>query len=158
MVVNQKQIASIHGVTTRTIRAWVRDHNFPERKTDEGLMYRVPDTISWRITREAGTDYQAERTRLTKEQADKAAIDNAVARGELIATTEVAREWASIASNVRQRVLSVPRKVAPHCVGRSQLEIEREIDAELKGILRELAGGAGDSPGVPDAAAESDGQ
>lgn len=139
MLLNQKDIAECLRCTARSIRNYVKDKEFPEKQTPSGPMYDVAEVIEWRVSQEIGTNYQAERTRLTKEQADQKAIENAKAIGELIPASEVVKTWTKMASTIRQKFLGLSRKIAPHLVGRPQVEIEAEIDAEVKSILSELA-------------------
>jgi hypothetical protein len=60
-----------------------------------------------------GLDITVERSRLTKEQADKVARENAKAAGELLPRNEVEAGILFILSNVRTRFLAMPAKLGP---------------------------------------------
>lgn len=53
----------------------------------------------------------AERARLAKEQADKAALDNAVRRGQLVEIRIASREWEKWMVTLRAHFLSTPNKL-----------------------------------------------
>lgn len=140
MRVNRAGLADIFGVTENTITNWL-GQGMPRAKravvrgqSDE---YDTAECIKWRIAREAGgnavgddgevINFEAERARLTKEQADKVAMDNAVKRGDLMSATEVARHWGGLIVNAKTRLLSIPTKSAPLVLGAKSLPVAREI-------------------------------
>lgn len=61
----------------------------------------------------APIDYQNEKSRLVRIQADKAQIELDQMNEALIETSEVAKEWESILSDMKSKILSVPTKAAP---------------------------------------------
>jgi phage terminase Nu1 subunit (DNA packaging protein) len=61
---------------------------------------------------EAGADYERERARLTKEKADKAAMDNQLMRGELHDGKAVAHHVGQMLAAFRAKVLSLPNACA----------------------------------------------
>ncbi|WP_244511610.1 MULTISPECIES: DNA packaging protein [unclassified Rhizobium] len=80
----------------------------------------------------------AERLRLVKEQADAAALKNAMLRRDLVDAAEVEREWASMLRMVRTSVLAVPsrlRQTMPHLTAHDIAE----MDAELRHALEKLS-------------------
>lgn len=79
-----------------------------------------------------------ERSRLAKEQADAAAMRNAVARGELVKAGEVEREWADILRKVRAGVLAVTSRVRQHLPHLTTHDAAT-IDAELRRALEDIA-------------------
>lgn len=87
--------------------------------------------------RRADAELAAERLRLAKENADKIAFQNARARGELIAATEVEREWASVLRDVRAAFLAVPSRVAGK-LGHLTPHDLAALDAEVRDVLHEL--------------------
>lgn len=89
----------------------------------------------------------AERLRLTREQADRAALGNAQARGELVPAAAVEAEWASVATALRARLLALPSQVNQRLPHLTAAEVEA-IDREVRDALTELGGGnpAADRP------------
>ena len=57
-------------------------------------------------------DLRAERTRLTKEQADRAAMDNKEKREETLPVAVVKEVWEGIIAAVRARFLALPGRLA----------------------------------------------
>lgn len=83
-------------------------------------------------------ELDAEKLRLVSEQADREALRNSAARGELVSSVEVERRWTGILRQVRSALLAVPSRVsgrAGHLTG-ADLEI---IDREIRDALQELS-------------------
>ena len=78
-----------------------------------------------------------EKIRLAREQADKIALQNAAARGELLDSRTVASEWRSIVTDLRAAVLAVPSRVA------SELGFDRKeaaaLDSEIRAAMEAIA-------------------
>ena len=74
-----------------------------------------------------------ERRRLVREQADREAHRNAVARGELVAAADVKAEWESILTDVRGGMLAIPSRLP---------DLDRErLDREIRSALEALSNG-----------------
>ncbi|PYF11025.1 phage terminase Nu1 subunit (DNA packaging protein) [Rhodobacter viridis] len=85
-------------------------------------------------------DLKAEKLRLAREQADKLAIANAAARGELVEADAVTREWASILRDLRNALLAVPSRCGaalPHLTATDIATLEREIRTALEGLAHD---------------------
>lgn len=82
-------------------------------------------------------DIQAEKLRLTREQADKAALDNATRRKELTPLAEVEREWVAFCVDLRAKLLAIPSRVASQAA--LDKETTRIVDEELRAALEDLA-------------------
>jgi phage terminase Nu1 subunit (DNA packaging protein) len=65
------------------------------------------------ISADGSLDVTAEKARLTKEQADRVAMENAEARGELLRGEDVEAFTVPLLSGVAQRLLAMPDKAAP---------------------------------------------
>lgn len=78
-------------------------------------------------------DYESERLRLTREQADKLALENAEARRELVSVAEVSESLGKFFSAAKQRIYSNPK-----------LEDEEKdrIARELQQAIDSLSGGS----------------
>jgi terminase small subunit / prophage DNA-packing protein len=98
----------------------------------------------------------AERRRLVGGQADKVALQNAVTRGELVATADVRAEWTAICAALRARVLAVSSRVQQRLVHLTAAEVAT-IDRELRDALTELGTDhERDQPNTSRSAAASD--
>lgn len=87
-----------------------------------------------------GDDYATQRTRLTKARADITEMEKAQMENRLIPSDDVEQTWNSIISNVRNRFISIPTKVAPAVFASNNLnEIRDIIRQEIYSALDELA-------------------
>jgi phage terminase Nu1 subunit (DNA packaging protein) len=109
-------------------------------------------------------DLNAERARLAKEQADHAALKNAVLRGELLDANEVVAGWQDAVGRARSLLLGLP----PACADEVTLLARAGGSAKVRDFLADrihdaltelantkLDGEEGDEPelaGEPDAA------
>ena len=87
-----------------------------------------------------GDDYSTHRTRLTKARADITEMERAQMENRLIPAPDVELAWNSIISNVRNRLIAIPTKVAPVVFASKTLnEIRDIIKDEIYSALDELA-------------------
>lgn len=94
--------------------------------------------------RKADEDLAAEKLRVARESADKLALANAKARGDLLAAAEVERAWSGVLRDVRAGVLAAPSRIGsrlPHLTAHDVAEITKELTA----VLSELSGNESDA-------------
>ena len=113
-------------------------------------------------------DYETERARLTKAQADKVELEAHELRGEMVLADHVIEAWARMLGAARSRLLSLPSKAAPRVrAAANDEEAARLIESEVLEALEELSSdGLPDrtrsrrtrNPSHPEAAAEADGE
>ena len=85
-------------------------------------------------------DYEAERARKTKEEADAQEMKNALMRRELLRREDVDAAVTAAFARVRARMLAVPPKVAPQVVTDGEPAIaERTVRAAINEALLELS-------------------
>lgn len=85
-------------------------------------------------------DYEAERARLTKAQADRTELEAAELRGEMVRAAWVIDEWARMLGALRSRLLSLPTKSAPRARGaESDAKAASLIEREVIEALQELS-------------------
>jgi phage terminase Nu1 subunit (DNA packaging protein) len=83
---------------------------------------------------------QGERARLTKSRADIAEIERAKLAGDLLSKDDVRSMNVAIASTIKTRMLSVPRKYAPRLVMiKNAREVEIILQPGIEEALEELA-------------------
>ena len=75
--------------------------------------------------------------RLKEAQAELVETKNAKQRGELLAASEVEREWTDILRGVRAGMLALPSRVQQRCPGITA-NIVREITSEVAAVLNAL--------------------
>jgi len=84
----------------------------------------------------AMTELSAERLREARERADKIALANAKARGEMVLAADVEKAWSEILRDVRARMLAVPARVRArlgHLTHTDGAIIEQEVRDALQG-------------------------
>lgn len=81
-----------------------------------------------------------ERRRLVREQADREAIRNAAARGDLVSASDVEARWTAVLTELRSRLLAVPSRVGGRAAHFTTADLEI-IDREIRDALKELADG-----------------
>jgi phage terminase Nu1 subunit (DNA packaging protein) len=138
-LVNKQQCCSIMGWTRQIFDKHVREgmpvHHRPLSRGDDYEVY-TGDVILWcvrqaaRELRMSGTmspeeidedlDLTAERARLTKEQADRAVLDNQQLRKELINRARVEAGLAAMDNALKDRLLMVPNAAAPEAYAASE--------------------------------------
>lgn len=85
---------------------------------------------------------EEERKRLLREQADAAAMDNAVKRGELVEIGHVEKRVTDMLVNLKARIQAVPSRVAPKVVGETnRVLIQGTISKEINQALTDLGEG-----------------
>lgn len=134
----QDQAAALRGVTARRLRQLDSEDNPPPK--DENGQYDPGEFGRWLRAGDKAADYFAERARLTKEQADKAEMENDRARGLLMGRDEVAGEWSRIVMNFKTRLLSIPSKLAPLIFGMKSIpEVMVALKAAIYEALNDLS-------------------
>ncbi|WP_181404640.1 terminase small subunit [Asticcacaulis tiandongensis] len=81
---------------------------------------------------------EAEKIRLAREQADKLELQNAAARGEYVAASDVQNTWATILRDVRASALALPGRVQTRLPHLTAHDI-KIIDSEIRTVLTELS-------------------
>lgn len=140
--------ARLIGVKVDTLKDWF-SKGCPHRKDGRAYEVRIREVFKWRIAHErslvAGDEsgevlvLELERAKLAKEQRIAAEMANAVRRGELVEASEVAAGWASIVQACKAKLLSLGSKVASRVSHPNQRLLAKEIDGEIKLVLKELS-------------------
>ncbi|MGF1550924.1 MAG: hypothetical protein ACFBWO_00285 [Paracoccaceae bacterium] len=89
----------------------------------------------------ANASLAAEKERLTRAQADRAELQAAKARGELVPVAEVETAWASILRDLRAGMLAIPVRVQQR-LGHLTTTDVAAIDREVRDALEEASHGA----------------
>lgn len=116
----QAVAAALAGITTRRLQQLQHESDPPPRNPDG--TYPPREFGDW-LRRRAVADihvgddgtvynYEAERARLTHEQADKTALENAELRGDLVRSSMVGPYWAEMVASMRGKLISLPSKLS----------------------------------------------
>lgn len=131
------------GLTPNRVHALGRDGVLPRV---DGTRYQLRAAIvayceharSLAKGKQVDSELAAEKLRLAREQADKIALANGRARGEMILTAEVSAAWLEVAAELRMAVLAVPSRVAGRC------GLDRRTAAALDDEIRLALGAVAD--------------
>lgn len=162
--ITKVQVAMLLGVEERSITRFQKDINHPlPIKTDEkrgkSNVYDANDILKWAIAKELRKvtisgdgvliDYDVEKARLTKEQADSVAIKNEEARRNLIpravlewALEDVASQIASILDSVRHEIKKRDKSISTRALDivDASLAKGRNIAVRIKPDYSKLEG------------------
>ena len=119
----------------------------PRKIADAPILTRIPRTGASQAPGKAEKTHltvpatpnsvAAEKARLTREQADRAARINRREEGELLPAEMVEREWTDVLAGIRSALLAVPARVAQAHPGHPA--IVATLDAEIRAVLADLA-------------------
>ncbi|MFT4913333.1 MAG: phage terminase Nu1 subunit (DNA packaging protein) [Brevundimonas sp.] len=145
--VTEAHLADLLGLTSRRVRDLVSDGVIPKAapgRFDARLATRAYcEWLRDKASKGRGSQdpaYREERTRLAKQQADKAELANAAQRRELLPAAEVLNAWSLILRNVRAEIMAVPSRVQAKLPGLSRTDVA-EIDREIRDALILLSEG-----------------
>ena len=139
MIVDKKTIAELMQKSEKTITNWQnqKENPFPIKvkgRRGQSNQYDVRECFLWWHRRELSLlkvsdngeliDYEAERTRLTKEQADGQALKNAVARRELAPVKLLEFALSVIAESINSIFESIPLKIKNKVPSLTAAEVE----------------------------------
>ena len=139
----QKQAAALRGVTGRRLRQIETDTDNPPPRNDDGT-YPAQEYGKWLMNLFSGSefDYQEERARLTKFQADEKMLQVQILEGDLVPSDRVIEMLETVISNARAKLLTLPIKAAQVAINATDLkDIEKEIKALVYESLSELSDG-----------------
>jgi phage terminase Nu1 subunit (DNA packaging protein) len=140
---SHRETAQLLGISEEALRRAVNNRACPvhERGGDgKQSSYFWPDVVAWRIQDVMPNDLSVERARLAKEQADRAEMQNAERRGQLVDVDDVRREWSGMVLAFRAKMLALGRKLATRLKNVSDpAAIESRITTEVNAALEELA-------------------
>jgi phage terminase Nu1 subunit (DNA packaging protein) len=136
-------LAALLGLTANRVNALAREGAIP--RAGRGR-FPIPDAVqayvAWAKANPAGrrvadADLADEKKRLAREQADKIALQNARARGDLLDAHAVRSRWGEYTTRLRSALLAVPARVT------AQVGLDRAgaaaLDAEVRAALDQIA-------------------
>lgn len=146
MIVNKRQLSDILGNTEETLTQWQKQ-GMPillSRRGAAGNQYETKDVLAWidaqRQSDDPVTDYNTERTRKVKIEADILALDKAQKQGKLIDADTVEESWVRMICAFKAKMLAIPTKCAPTVVSATTfIEIEEILKVAIYDALSELS-------------------
>lgn len=140
------ELASLLGLSERRIQQLVKNDVITKEKRNAFVVERaVQDYVNYQAGNNSGgyskgENYQEEKARLTKLQADKAQLEVETMSGNLVKADDVSRHWYQIITDCKTRLLSVPSKAAPIVAAETEAgNVQVVIDDLMREALEELA-------------------
>lgn len=154
-ILNRSAFCALAGITPKAFESWLAAGCpvVAKPKSRGGDWAISPSQVFrwlWDTRKSGGSadsrQFEAQRVRLTQEQADHQALKNAALRGELLPAAEVVAGWQAAIARARALLLGIPIGAASTLVmltaGREPQDAERAIREELirliDGALSEL--------------------
>ena len=142
---NIQAIAKLLKLSERRIQQLAKENVIPKAERGKyDLVNSVHGYIDY-LKAKAGGEFTAEevlknKNKLLKAKAELAEIDKMKASGELIPKEEVKRTWLELVQKVKQKLLSIPNKVAPVVVTiKSINEIKLILQDKIYEALYEIS-------------------
>lgn len=139
------------GVSTQALQTWDLVNVKKQGAQGSRVYYDIREVIQLRLKRDVdkGTAAQSlpqQRTRLAKNQADKAELEVKKLKGELIPAEDIEKHWENMFLAFRAKILAIPQKAAMVALNATSIEdVEESLSLFLVEALQELAG-----DGMPD--------
>ena len=141
---NIEAIAKLLKLSERRVQQLAKDNIIPKAERGKyDLVSSVHGYIDF-LKAKAGGDFTAEevlknKNKLLKAKAEIAEIEKQRATGELIPKEEVKRTWLELVHKIKQKLLSIPNKVAPVVVTVKNInEIKLILQDKLYEALYEI--------------------
>ena len=141
---NIEAIAKLLKLSERRVQQLAKDNIIPKAERGKyDLVSSVHGYIDF-LKAKAGGDFTAEevlknKNKLLKAKAEIAEIEKKKATGELISKEEVKRTWLELVHKIKQKLLSIPNKVAPVVVTVKNIsEIKLILQDKLYEALYEI--------------------
>ena len=141
---NIEAIAKLLKLSERRVQQLAKDNIIPKAERGKyDLVSSIHGYIDF-LKAKAGGDFTAEevlknKNKLLKAKAEIAEIEKQKATGELIPKEEVKRTWLELVHKIKQKLLSIPNKVAPVVVTVKNIsEIKLILQDKLYEALYEI--------------------
>ena len=141
---NIEAISKLLKLSERRIQQLAKDNIIPKAERGKyDLVSSVHGYVDF-LKAKAGGDFTAEevlknKNKLLKAKAEIAEIEKMKATGELISKEEVKRTWLELVHKIKQKLLSIPNKVAPVVVTVKNIsEIKLILQDKLYEALYEI--------------------
>jgi phage terminase Nu1 subunit (DNA packaging protein) len=141
---NIEAISKLLKLSERRVQQLAKDNIIPKAERGKyDLVSSVHGYVDF-LKAKAGGDFTAEevlknKNKLLKAKAEIAEIEKKKATGELIPKEEVKRTWLELVHKIKQKLLSIPNKVAPVVVTVKNIsEIKLILQDKLYEALYEI--------------------
>lgn len=149
VVISTKVVANIFDVSTRRINQLVEEGIIDKIKAGsfklvptvrKYVLYLKTKNDTEKESNSTEEDYNLEHMLLEKAKREKAELELALMKGSMHDGSDVEREMNKMLTAFRSKVLSIPSKIAPKVIGKSEISIiEDMLRDELYNALKELS-------------------
>lgn len=147
--ISHEQAATLANVSIRRLYQICDDEPNGPKRSKPGH-FDCAEFGEWLARRNSPDNFQAERTRLTRAQADKAELEADELRGRLVPIDIITRLWAELVASWRAKLLAFPSKIAQRIAPPEQMpDVQKQAQRVVHEILNEFA-----SDGLPDSVRE----
>lgn len=137
-------IAKLMDVTERRVQQLANEGVIP-KPAKHGKYEILPCVVGYirhlrgMMNGEAG-DLMSEKMRLTRAQADKAEIEAARIKCELVSLADAERGWSALVGAFRAKMLTLPPRAATAALNKTEPDAERILTDMVYEALAELSG------------------
>jgi terminase small subunit / prophage DNA-packing protein len=142
--VNQRELADICGKSVKAVQNWqgegmpVYKHGIKGKENQ----YDTAAVINWLMARQAEkkqSEYDVERTRLARSQADKNELEVNFLKGVSLDARDIEPMWTALVLHIRTGFLNLPSKLSPRLSQEEKPEdIQKILQSEVDDILSAL--------------------
>ena len=119
--------------------AKLRDGKYDVDECRKRVLRHLRDKAAGRLGGAEGASLSREKALLAKEQRETASLKNAMTRGDLISIRLIIKGFTGDLTVLRERLLTIPGKVADDLEGRTRAEIEEKLIDEISEALTALS-------------------
>jgi phage terminase Nu1 subunit (DNA packaging protein) len=145
MICDLDKIARLFRVTEKAVRGWLSAGMPVHQLGTQGgarkkTRIKLEAAVEWYFKENfERLELDRQRSRLSSEQADKAALDNQERRGDLVSLKAIEREYAGVFTEIRINALAIPSKLAPEVTGLGTAEIKAALERAIFELLDRAA-------------------
>ena len=143
--VTGSELATLLGLSDRRVQQLVKENVIRKAKRNTFILIdAIQDYVNYQAGKNLGNyskgeNYQEEKARLTKLQADKAELEVESMSANLVPADDVSRHWYQIITDGKNRLLTVPSKAAPIVAAETEAGMVQDIiDDLMREALEEL--------------------
>ena len=142
LFVTAKKLAQILGITERRVNQLVNELKVLERDENGkfNLQKNVQNYYKFKYCKDEEIDYNIEKAKHERAKREMAEIELAKLKNKMHDAEDVERVLTGMLINFRNRMLTIPVKVAPQVIGQKNIAVINEIlRQEIQDVLQELS-------------------
>lgn len=140
--VTAKRLAQILGITERRVNQLVKEEKILEKDPNGkfNLQNNIYNYYKFKFCKDEEIDFAIERAKHERAKREMAEIELAKLKNKMHDAEDVERVLTGMLINFRNRMLTIPVKVAPKVIGQKNIAVINEIlRQEIQDALQELS-------------------